>query len=153
MIELATRHLADVTDNDAVQTPNYYYNYERGTNVYSGNPVSIVEPVGLAYPSDYGYVAVGDDGTHETCLNKDVRQMYENCSTNNWMDFGYGYPMWTITPVNSDKTYVQGWTTNLSNYHDAGYQYLTLSSIYLKPSVKITYGNGTKENPYILTME
>lgn len=75
MIELATRHLADVTDNDAVQTPNYYYNYERGTNVYSGNPVSIVEPVGLAYPSDYGYVAVGDDGTHETCLNK----MYARC--------------------------------------------------------------------------
>ncbi len=59
MISEETYYLGGATDsNYETLTASGYYNAERDSSqVYSGNPASTTQKIGLMYPSDYGYAA------------------------------------------------------------------------------------------------
>ncbi len=128
-------------------TSQTVYNAERGTSVYSSNPTSTTQYVGLMYPSDYGYAA------SPLCTKT---KLYEygtdsNCGgTGNWLYTGQNE--WLQTPVahiGQSALYVGSVGIRNSSY--------TLSSnynirpvVFLKSSVNIVNGFGTQSSPYIL---
>ncbi len=134
-----------------------YYEIERNTaSKYTGNPDSIIAKVGLMYPSDYGYATSGGTETNRTtCLNYALYNWdsYEDCYNNDWLFDNEDY-QWTITPyASSDYDAANVWNYG-SVYPDdvVDSSYLVRPVLYLKSSVKIVSGTGTKENPYRLTV-
>ena len=130
--------------------PKDMYEYERGTTVYSGHTeISKTEwtgPIGLIYPSDYGYATDRTQCT-ETLWN------YNNttCTSNNWLYKNSYY--WTQSPDS-------GHSTNVFNVYPFGlvsndYTYYTFGvwpAVYLKSNVLIENGDGSSGNPYILKL-
>ena len=55
-----------------------WYNYERGTKVYSGHSTSWVGKIGLMYLSDYGY----ETSTKITLIKKDNKVLIINLNKN-----------------------------------------------------------------------
>lgn len=101
--------------------------------------------VGLAYLSDYLYAA------GESCVVGAYR--YEECTEDNWMDAGMTSSWLLMTMKSSDTSKV------LTVFAGGGVNFVTPNEdyrirpvIYLKESVKLLKGKGTKESPYILSM-
>ena len=71
MISEETYYLGGATSsNHTTLTASGYYNAERDSSqVYSGNPASTTQYIGLMYPSDYGYAA------GSSCLSTALRQL------------------------------------------------------------------------------
>ena len=126
-------------------TASDFYNQERGTSVYNGRATNWIGEVGLMYPSDYGYAAGG-----EACLQTDLFSYNTNCQNNNWL-FNTDF-QWMITPLSSFSYYVfdayneGNVASNSTTIMYAGAR----PSVYLKSSVVITTGDGSRENPYQL---
>ena len=130
--------------------PKDMYGYERGTTVYSGHTdIAKTEwtgPVGLIYPSDYGY-AVDRTQCTVTLYN------YNNttCTSNNWLYKNSLY--WTLSPYslsNSAVFYVSssGDVRNkLASYFNG-----VVPAVYLKSNILIENGDGSSSNPYILKL-
>ena len=114
--------------------------------------------VGLMYPSDYGYATSGGSKIDRiTCLNNVLynwnNDNISDCKNNDWL-FDNNY-QWTLTPLAyvdlapgvfcvSDDGYVR---------HDNSASFFKINVrpvVYLKPTVKIVSGVGTKENPFII---
>ena len=153
MIQNVTWYLGGVssTSSDA----NYYgtpasswYTFERGTAVYSGRSTSTTGNIGLMYMSDYGYSVLSSSCARTTNMNS-----YNNstCAGQSWL-YGQGYE-WTIVPNSSDSSYVAYVSlTGYAGYSNANYGYAGRPVLYLKSEVKTYGGDGTKNNPYIITM-
>ncbi len=134
---------------------SHFYGYERGTTVYSGHPTGWVGKIGLMYPSDYGYATSG--GTPRNRLFCLAKEMYDwgsssYCNNNDYLYNSSSY-QWTITPYSS--TYFNVFFVNTSGYVNNGGQvwdsyYSASPVLYLKSTVQITGGDGTKNNPYTL---
>ncbi len=116
--------------------------------------------IGLFYPSDYGYATSGGNNTsRETCLNTNLSDWFDlnDCYQNNWF-YNNGESQYSITPVAvSDKSFavygaimggVDALVASASDNSRSGIW--SRPTIYLKPEVKITSGNGTSNNPYVL---
>ena len=127
------------------QTASNAFIEERGTSVYNGRATNWIGEVGLMYPSDYGYAAGG-----EACLQTDLFSYNTNCQNNNWL-FNTDF-QWMITPLSSFSYYVfdayneGNVASNSTTIMYAGAR----PSVYLKSSVVITTGDGSRENPYQL---
>ena len=126
-------------------TASDFYNQERGTSVYNGRATNWIGEVGLMYPSDYGYAAGG-----EACLQTDLFSYNTNCQNNNWL-FNTDF-QWMITPLSSFSYYVfdaynEG---NVASNSTTSMYAGARPSVYLKSSVVITTGDGSRENPYQL---
>jgi len=72
---------------------------------------------------------------------------------NGWFhDFGNDF--WTITPYTDDYS---AWYYNYNNsnveYTDGGTYYNVYPSVYLSSEVTIDDGNGSSENPFIVSLE
>ena len=130
--------------------PKDMYEYERGTTVYSGHTeISKTEwtgPIGLIYPSDYGYATDRTQCT-ETLWN------YNNttCTSNNWLYKNSYY--WTQSPDSGHSTnvfnvYPFGLVSNDYTYYAFGVR----PAVYLKSNVLIENGDGSSSNPYILKL-
>ena len=113
--------------------------------------------VGLIYPSDYGYATSGGTGVNRTnCLNQ---QMYDwnnssndDCKTNDWL-YNSSLWQWVITPSTHSTNAVSVFAIfgeGHIGYTYARDQYAVRPSVYLLSTVKITQGEGTLENPYVL---
>ena len=144
MIESVVWNLGGRSSTSA--TAEAFYTAERGTTVYSGRPTTWTGKVGLMYPSDYGYAVLASSCARTTNLGD-----YDStaCAGNNWLKTG-SY-QWTLTPKSSSSNYV----FHLYTYGYL-YNYLTRNgggarpSIYLKSSIALMGGDGSRDFPYII---
>ncbi len=136
---------------------SHWYTYERGTDVYSGRPTEWIGKVGLMYPSDYGYATSGGSTTNrETCLNTELSNWDDSnvsdCKNNDWLYNSSNY-QWTITPYSS-SSYRVLFVYNFGHvYSDlANTRNAVSPALYLSSNVKITGGDGSEGNPFILSL-
>ena len=134
------------SDNNDLLTSSDYYNVERdSTQVYSGNPASTTQKIGLMYPSDYGYAA------GSSCLSTALYDYSNGCYNSDYLYSGLNE--WLQAPIayNSDCA---------ANLFRSGFVYintLTISGLvrpvlYLNSNVQITGGDGTSSNPFHLSL-
>ena len=158
MIDQSTWNLGGTTYKTGTQPYETYpvnelYESERGTKVYSGHAITSIDYIGLIYPSDYGYAS-----TDENC-RQNLRSglTYDNntwggtpiCKNDNWLFNGDNY--WAIPSFSSDNSLVFRVHGNGSLYYsNAMFRLSVRPSLYLKSSVKIVSGIGTKDNMFKL---
>ena len=153
MIANATWKLGGSSTNNDV-TASMFYERERGTTVYNGNPITWQGKIALMYPSDYGYATSGGATTNrDACLAQALynwdSSSYSDCKNNDWI-FNNDY-QWTLTPPSSGSDFVFGvFGTGYVDYDSAGNSYGVRPSVYLTSNVGISGGDGTMNNPYIL---
>lgn len=114
------------------------YTYERGNTVYTGRPTTWIGKVALLYPSDYAF----SEGRSNDQKFYSIHSSWAFISD----DF------WTLSPdsASASAVYVCG-----GHYY---YSYESCNSgiekvypaVYLKSTVRIASGDGSKTNPYIL---
>ena len=135
---------------------SHFYEYERGTTVYSGHATTWTGKVGLMYPSDYGYATAGGTTTSRAvCLAKELYNWRDvsDCQNNDYL-FKSSYGQWTLAPnsFNSNDVFTVGTSGNVNNdgvlYTDS-----VRPVAFLKSKILITeVGNGTSESPYQLSV-
>ena len=126
------------------------YQYERGSAVYNTErPTSWIGEVGLMYPSDYAYAP-----SASSCLDKIIYSYGSNqsCKSDNWL-YRSTYAQWTITPY-ADVSYSQFLLNAIGNMgaDQTTNIHATRPAVYLKSNVKVASGDGSKANPYQLTI-
>ena len=143
-----------------VVTKDVMYHLERTTgSLYGSNPEKIENTnIGLMYSSDYGYAAM----ENEICLATTTLNGYSFCKASNWIAQGLSLELrdseWLITPYSgfSDHAFcVDSNGAVYDNYHGATvlHRYGVRPVLNLISGVRLSDGLGTKENPYILSME
>ena len=146
MIAKVTWHLGGYSSYSA--TTSAFYEYERGTTVYSGRPTSTTGYIGLMYPSDYGYSVLSSSCARTTNLSS-----YNNaqCAGQSWL-YGKGYE-WTLSPYSSNSIHVFILSNNGNvSVYIANYGYAVRPVLYLDASVYKIDGDGSLKNPYIVGM-
>ena len=129
-------------------TAEEFYTAERGTTVYSGRPTTWTEKVGLMYPSDYGYAVLASSCARTTNLGD-----YDStaCTGNNWLKADS--IQWTMTPRSSSSNIVfivsnyAHLNTGIANYGNG-----VRPSIYLKSNIAVMGGDGSRSNPYEVSL-
>ena len=148
MISEETYYLGGATSsNYGTLTASDYYDAERdSTQVYSGNPASTTQNIGLMYPSDYGYAA-GED-----CLSTALYSYSSSCKNTDYLFSGLAE--WLQAPTASDSNYAA--RLHSTGYvHGNGSRVRTIASgvrpvLYLTSQTQITGGEGTIEEPFEL---
>ena len=124
------------------------YQYERKINgstyYYETNPNSWVGKMALMYASDYGYAASNE------CTQ--ILDKYDNatCKNNNWLFKGNSE--W-ILPQHASIIINAFFVDSDGGVYHGGVsvnQFAVRPILYLKSNIKITGGDGTSTNPYIL---
>ena len=140
-----------------LSTLKSYYN-ERGTKVYSGHTdIAKTEwtgPVGLIYPSDYGYASTDSECRSNlragvTYIDETIDYSNAKCKNNNWLYKSSTY--WTMSPYSGSSNNVFRVGSSGSAYSDyACSAFGVWPAIYLKSNILIESGDGSSSNPYIL---
>ena len=154
MIKNVTWYLGG-NSNSNVNTETFY-GYERGTSVYSGNATTTTGYIGLMYPSDYGYSVLASSCARTTNIGS-----YGNtsCASQSWL-YGKGQE-WVITALSSSSTTVftlhNGGGISYSNHYVAfnttvDYGFIVRPVLYLDSNVYIINGDGSIDNPYIISI-
>ena len=156
MIEMVTWKTGDIAYQSS--TPNIAYEGERGDYSVPGYPGKVDGKVALMYASDYGFATGGSSSvSRDVCLSQYMVNWYDNyidCKTNNWLYDANGEDQLTITMNNSPQSVV-GFGNRYSQYityYYSNYSSSIRPSLYLKENVTIVGGDGTKENPYRLSL-
>ena len=146
MVESVVWNLGGISSTS--NTAEEFYTAERGTTVYSGRPTTWTGKVGLMYPSDYGYAVLASSCSRSTNLGS-----YNTtaCAGNNWLKTG-SY-QWTMTPrsSNSSNVFAVFYNGNLTHI-DAYVGYGVRPSIYLKSNIAVMGGDGSRSNPYEVSL-
>ena len=135
-------------------TADNWYNIERGstrgaTASFCGS-VLFTGPVGLMYPSDYGYGVLASDCARTTdtfYYNKTT-----TCYSNNWLFQGTGQDQWLINPTVS----YESWVFRIYSGGSILYDSFTTgnakaySPVMALSSGVIVMGSGTKADPYTI---
>ena len=126
-----------------------YYNFERGTTVYTGRSTSWIGYIGLMYPSDYTYA------TDLSICTKDgynYNSDKTNCTGTDWL-FNRSYT-WLISPSSGTSFLAFGVFSfgNVANNFAVYSSYGVRPVAYLKSSTQIVNGagTGTQSDPYII---
>ena len=147
MIANVTWYLGGYSSEKA--TADAFYEYERGTEVYSGRPTSTIGYIGLMYPSDYGYSVLSSSCARTTNI---VSYNTATCAGQSWL-YGKGNE-WTLTPYSSTSDYV--FSLNSTGYLGRGnsthYGDGSRPVLYLDASLYKIDGDGSLNNPYIVGM-
>ena len=148
-------------------SPFLFYTFERSNNsskICSPTPscndtiertATWIGKIGLMYPSDYGYATSGGTTTDRTtCLNTYFYSWpsSSDCYNNNWL-VRKDKNQWTMTAnARSDSAYQAFSATYVGgmSYNNVDNTFLILPALYLKSSIKIISGSGTKEQPFII---
>jgi len=128
-------------------TASAYYENERSHVVgKGGRETSWIGEVGLIYPSDYGYAS-----SESSCLGTNLNSYHSNCTRTNWL-YNSNH-QWTITPYSgrSDYMFYINLSGDLLENIASGLSPDVRPSVYLKSSVLIFGGDGSRENPYIFS--
>ena len=131
--------------------PNEIYEYERGTTVYTGRPITWRGKIALVYPSDYGY-------SSDFSICTSVIGLISNnlCMGTNWMYpimFADGtHDSWLLTPGSSNSNFAWGvYSGGDVNFGYSWNAYGVEPVLYLNSSVEISSGNGSINDPYQLS--
>ena len=132
-----------------------YYNWERGTTVYSGRSTSWNGKISLMYPSDYTYTyALGVDNT---CYNDGSSNgcVQSSGKTNGWIyNTNSNSNQWLLSPRS-------GYSNSAFYLDGSGYVNFDFSnspfdavrpSLYLVSNIKIDSGEGSEQSPYSLKL-
>ena len=130
-----------------------YYNFERGTTVYSGRSTSWTGKIAIMYPSDYSYTyALGVDNI---CYKDGFDCGISSGKTNGWIyNTNSNSNQWLLFP-NSGGAY---YAFLLGDSGRVYYDYYVADSngvrptLYLVSSIKIDSGEGTEQSPYRLKL-
>ena len=144
----------DINDKDG----SVYYNFERGTTVYSGRSTSVIQEVGLMYPSDYVYTyANGVDSkcyTNALCCDEGTPVNGWIFNTNTAEGSTSPTEVWTVSPRSGSSYYafiVRG-TGYVDHSRGVGYPCDVRPVVYLNSDATIdpNQGDGSENNPYRL---
>ena len=126
---------------------NQFYEYERGTTVYSGRSTEWTGKIALMYPSDYMYA-----GDLSKCSLDGYNWNYDatNCRDTSWLR-NTSTHQWTLSPNSSSSDVV----FRVSNSGYVNSSYVTNSGasrpvLYLNSDVTITGGDGSSTNAFTL---
>ncbi|MBQ9012406.1 MAG: hypothetical protein IJ094_02390, partial [Bacilli bacterium] len=129
-----------------------YYNFERGTTVYSGRSTSWTGKIALMYPSDYSYTyALGVDNK---CYTDGFDCDGSSGKTNGWIyNTNSNSNQWLLSPISAGSVSV----FSLGASGSVGSNRVTDSygvrpSLYLVSNIKIDSGDGSEQNPYSLKL-
>ncbi len=127
------------------------YNIERSNQAYSGNATSSIGHIGLMYPSDYMYSVL-----ESSCPRTTANSSYyvNDCSGNSWL-FKYNHE-WVLynTSANNWAAGVIGWNGNLDLTNSGSSMAFNIRpAIYLDENTYIITGDGSYENPYIISLK
>mgnify|MGYP004659097689 CR=1 FL=1 len=134
-------------NSSAVGYADDYYNFERGTKVYSGHQTTWNGYIGLMYPSDYAY-ATDLDVCTKTGNNYDADTT--NCKNKDWLLDTINYT-WTMSPPFGIACLA--FLVNTSGSVTTAYVYYAFGVrpvAYLKLNSQIVNGTGTRSAPYII---
>ena len=156
MIEESTFYLGGPTNsNFRTLTASGYYDVERSDSVYSGNPTSTVQKIGLMYPSDYGYATAGGSTTSkEACLATALSSWYDSsvtdCKNNDYL-YNSSKTQWTQAPTASySGLAIIVSSTGEVNNNAIGDAIGVRPVLYLTSETQIVDGVGTSSDPFIL---
>ena len=146
MISEETYYLGGPTSsNYRTFTASGYYDAERDSSqVYSGNPASTTQYIGLMYPSDYGYAA------GSSCLSTALYDYDGSCKNSDYLFSGV-YE-WLQAPYASNST-------NAANLNRTGFvgtisyvagSFAVRPVLYLTSETQIIGGDGSSSNPFQL---
>ena len=151
-----SRYYLGEYDGSKEMTTSQIFGLERGKNRYDTNrPLYWDGMVGLIYPSDYYYTA-GNNCVKN--VNLITGGLSTDCKLKSWIyNFNYnnGITMWTIMPCSQSAYNIltinyQGYI----NYNEIVFgSYSVFSSFYLTSNTLITNGDGSLNNPYLITLE
>ena len=132
-----------------------FYTSERGTTVYTGRPTEWTGQIGLMYPSDYGYATSGGSTTDRaSCLAKELYNWdsVSDCYNNDWLYSGTD--QWILTPYSVRPDYVFPVTSygRVSYSYVGNTNYAVAPALYLSSNVRISGGDGSKTNPFTLSI-
>ena len=148
MISEETYYLGGPTEsNQNLLTASGYYDVERSNIVYAGNPISIKQYIGLIYPSDYGYA------TGSSCLSAPLSLYANNNCYNNYL-YKKDQEIWLQTPdASANETAALVMKFGYVYYKGAiSEDRPVFPTLYLSSEVQITGGDGSKTNPYELSI-
>ncbi len=142
-----------------------WYDYERGTNKYSGNTSHVwTGRIALIYPSDYAFATTGGTTTdRNTCLTTPTYNWnnsgVSDCKDNNWM-FSYATQkylvdldgMWTLNHNTFMKSVFNVESNGAIKNTAAGMSGI-VPVTYLRSDVKIASGDGTSGSPFVLSLK
>ena len=153
MIGDAKWYLGGSSDSNDITTQMFYKN-ERGTNVYDKNSYAWTGKVGMIYSSDYGYATSGGTTTNRaSCLSNALYTWKDSsindCMENNWLYKNEWY--WTLTISTVDSGVFSGTSNGTIVAYDVFESNKIFPVVFLKSTVKIVSGSGTKSSPYILS--
>ena len=146
MISEETYYLGGATEsNYQTLTASGYYNAERDSSqVYSGNPVSTTQYIGIMYPSDYGYAA------GSSCLSTSLFKYNSSCKNSDYLFSGV--TEWLQAPngsYSSDASYLL--SSGYVHYNvPVTRSFAVRPVLYLNTNVQITGGDGSQSNPFTL---
>ena len=160
MIGDAKWYTAAIYGNNLNYTTSTLYGVERGSTVGVSDigmtitkTISWTGKIGITYLSDYGYASDG-------CRNGEQTLSYysnETCKSTNWM-YDSTSMLWTISALRmsgqeTGRYRVAYINSNGSVYGRSTYDAVGIKpTVYLKPEIEIISGDGTKDNPYNLSL-
>ena len=116
---------------------SHWYEYERGTKVYSAHATIWTGKIGLMYPSDYGYATSG--GTTKdraACLTKELNNWdssdFSDCKGNDYL-LDVNNRQWTLAPSSAVDYFVfLVRTDGLVYCNNVHYTYAVRPALFLK---------------------
>ena len=160
MIGDAKWYTAAIYGNNLNYTTSTLYGVERGSTIGVSDigmtitkTISWTGKIGITYLSDYGYASDG-------CRNGEQTLSYysnETCTSTNWM-YDSTSMLWTISALRmsgqeTGRYRVAYINSNGSVYGRSTYDAVGIKpTVYLKPEIEIISGDGTKDNPYNLSL-
>ena len=162
LIDTVEYNLGGFTENDILIKDSYIK--ERETLTCRNCPISWTGYVGLMYPSDYGVATSGGKtNLRLECLDTEFNNWnndgIKDCQLNDWL-YSEENDQWTITNLNDTVATVAAINTDGNLYYSGVANggvantggLAVFPVVYLKSSVKITAGKGTKEEPFQLSL-
>ena len=126
---------------------NQFYEYERGTTVYSGRSTEWTGKIALMYPSDYMYA-----GDLSKCSLAGYNWIEDatNCRDTSWLR-NTSTHQWTLSPFSSHSDYVLSvYFSGHVNSEYIPYSDAARPVLYLNSDVTITGGDGSSTNAFTL---
>ncbi len=159
MIGNAVWNLGGSSINNDV-TASMFYEKERGDTVYTGRPTEWIGQIGLMYPSDYGYATSGGNTSDRaSCLSTELYHwnntsyISSDCYNNDWL-YDSSNNQWTLTSYSANSELA--FRVLSSGYVTTTYAAYALTAVspalYLTSNAKIDGGDGSRENPFILSL-
>ena len=146
MISEETYYLGGPTgSNYQTLTASGYYDAERDSSqVYSGNPVSTKQYIGLMYPSDYGYAA------GSSCLSTALRRYSSSCKNSDYLFSGVSEWLQAPYASASNTAAYLGSTGYVHTDSSVTFYNAVRPVLYLTSETQITGGDGSQGNAFQL---